>query len=320
MPTLKGSHFPPPSSWEEFEVLCADLFRHVWKDPGTQMNGRTGQPQHGVDVFGRPDGGPHYAGVQARKKRYAPTALTVAELREEVEKAKKFKPALESFVVATTAPNDAKIQEEARRLTEANKAEGLFSVEVWGWDELELRMAEYPELLQQHYSQFAVAQTDADDWAIELVRVMKQQAKSAEERDRPTFQRTDGALSSLAQQFQPSWKIRQASGDYVPNLEWRFCRPRFQMDWRAADGSRLKDTSITDVFDLTKSELVEHPCVGVDEIGLEVRFPWRGKMRHELHRWPLSSRELPKGVLWDVGREILPPIRFDEDFRSEDAG
>lgn len=319
MPTLKSSRFPPPRSWEEFEILCADLFRHVWKDPGTQRNGRTGQPQHGVDVVGRPDGGPHYAGVQARNKVYPPTAVTVAELHAEVEKAKNFVPALRSFVLATTAPNDATIQEEARRLTEANETEGLFSVEVWGWDELETRMTEYPEVLQQHYPQFAVGETGADRPAAELVRVMKEQAKWAEEKDRPTFERTNGALSRLAPNFEPSWRIRQASGDYVPNLEWRFCGPRFHMDWRAADGSRLKDTTIAEVFDLTRQEFGEHPYVGIDEIGLEVRFPWRGKMRHELHRWPLSSRELPKGVLWDVEREILPVVRFDDDFRSEDA-
>src|SRR5690348_7653059 len=100
MPTLKSSKFPPPMSWEEFELLCADLLREVWNDPGTQRNGRTGQPQHGVDVFGRPHGAPHYAGAQVRNK----PAVTVAELREEVEKAKKFVPALTTFILATTAP------------------------------------------------------------------------------------------------------------------------------------------------------------------------------------------------------------------------
>ncbi|MBI5949694.1 MAG: hypothetical protein HY875_16270 [Chloroflexi bacterium] len=320
MPTLKDSRFPPPQSWEDFEGLCADLFRYVWNDPGTQRNGRTGQPQHGVDVFGRPDGRPHYAGVQARNKIHPPTTVAVAELRDEVRKAKQFVPALKTFILATTAPNDAVIQEEARRLTEANEAEGLFSVEVWGWDELERRMTEHPEVLQQHYPQFAVGHSVEVDSVAELVRLMQERSKWTDEKDRPTFERTDGAVSSLAPQFQPSWRIRQASGDHVSNLEWRFCGPRFDMEWRAADGSRLKDTSISDVFDLTKNEPVDHPYVAVDEIGLEIRFPWRGKMRYELHRWPLSSRELPKGVLWDVGREVLPVRRFDEDFRSEDAG
>ena len=171
MPTIKGSRFPPPRSWEEFEILCADLFRQVWKDTGTQRNGRTGQPQHGVDVFGRPDGEPYYAGVQARNKVYPPTAVTVAELRAEVEKAKSFVPELRSFVLATTAPNDATVQEEARRLTGANETEGLFSVEVWSWDQLELRMTEYPEVLRQHYPQFALGRYGAAESTAELVRV-----------------------------------------------------------------------------------------------------------------------------------------------------
>jgi hypothetical protein len=269
-----------------------------------------------VDVFGRSDGSPHYTGVQARNKVYPPTAVTATELCEEVDKAKKFVPTLRSFVLATTAPNDATIQQEARRLTEANEADGLFSVEVWGWDEIESRLAEFPDVIRQHYPQFTVTQPTHDDPAAELVRVLKEQVKWAEESDRPTFERTDGALSRLAAHFRPTWKIHQASGDYVPNLEWRFCGPRFRMDWRTAGGSRLKDTTITEVFDLTNTDLAEHPHVGADEIGLEVRFPWRGKMRHEIHRWPLTSTELPKGVLWDVGREILPVARFDLELGS----
>lgn len=156
MATLKSSRFPPPRSWEEFELLCADLFRNIWNDPGTQKNGRSGQPQHGVDIFGRPDRGTSYAGVQARNKVQAPKAVTPAELRSEVQKARKFVPALENFILATTAPNDARLQEEARRLTEANAAEGLFSVEVWGWDEIESRLAECPDVIARHYPEFAL--------------------------------------------------------------------------------------------------------------------------------------------------------------------
>lgn len=313
MPLRKTSQLPAPKSWEEFEMLCCDLFRCVWQDPGTQRNGRTGQPQHGVDVFGRPNQGIGYAGVQARNKIQLPTGLNTAELFEEVDKAKSFAPPLTKFILATTAPNDAKIQQEARLLTAEQITRGSFPVEVWGWAEMESRIAEYPELLQQYYPQFAEA---SESEAQELVRVLREQAQWSEEKDRPTFERTNVAMSTMAANFQPSWNIRQASGDYVPNLEWRFCGPRFQMDWRAADGSALKRTTITEAFDLTAARLIEHRYVGTDEIGLEIRFPWRGKIRHEIHRWPLNFSVLAEGQVCDVGREMLLVLRFDENLES----
>ena len=48
---------PPPAIWQDFEKLCHVLWREIWNDPATQKNGRSGQPQHGVDVFGQPNTG-----------------------------------------------------------------------------------------------------------------------------------------------------------------------------------------------------------------------------------------------------------------------
>jgi hypothetical protein len=40
------------STRQAFERHARLLFLHVLKDPLTQNNGRSGQPQHGVDIFG----------------------------------------------------------------------------------------------------------------------------------------------------------------------------------------------------------------------------------------------------------------------------
>ncbi len=48
---------PPPSNWQDFETLCWRLWKAIWNDRNTQKNGRQGQPQAGVDVFGQPDRG-----------------------------------------------------------------------------------------------------------------------------------------------------------------------------------------------------------------------------------------------------------------------
>ncbi len=59
---------PPPKSWEQFEDLCLDLYRLVWRDPRAQKNGRRGQEQRGVVVFGQVDGTGSFHGVQYKGK------------------------------------------------------------------------------------------------------------------------------------------------------------------------------------------------------------------------------------------------------------
>jgi hypothetical protein len=39
-----------------FESLCLDLWKDIWQDSGAQNNGRRGQKQDGVDIFGRENG------------------------------------------------------------------------------------------------------------------------------------------------------------------------------------------------------------------------------------------------------------------------
>ena len=150
MPLPVNRQYAPPQSWEEFENLCADLYERIWKDPGTEKHGRQGQPQGGVDVYGRPDG-KNYTGVQCKKKSiWPPTKLTKKDVDEEVRKAKTWKPGLKHYNIATTAPNDDTVQAHARKLTEKHKEKGLFSVTVVSWDEITRRLASYPELLSKY--------------------------------------------------------------------------------------------------------------------------------------------------------------------------
>ncbi len=44
----------PPMSWAKFEDLCRSLFANIWEDQLAQKNGRAGQSQYGVDVYGSP--------------------------------------------------------------------------------------------------------------------------------------------------------------------------------------------------------------------------------------------------------------------------
>jgi hypothetical protein len=129
------------------------LWKSIWDDPETLRNGRSGQPQHGVDIYGRPKKGQTWAGVQCKgKENFTSQKLTETELIAEVDKAKKFKPSLSEFVIATTAPRDERIQETARILTDLHRSAGLFTVSVFGWNDIEERMLEHkPKIAKDWY-------------------------------------------------------------------------------------------------------------------------------------------------------------------------
>src|ERR1700693_6328627 len=92
----------PPKYWEEFEDLCLDLFRRVWRHPTAQKNGRRGQLQHGTDIWGQPsDAGGKTHGIQCKGKGSCYGAsVSENELRDELEKAKTFSTPLAHWVLA----------------------------------------------------------------------------------------------------------------------------------------------------------------------------------------------------------------------------
>jgi uncharacterized protein YjbI with pentapeptide repeats len=145
---------PPPKYWQQFEDLCLSLFRRVWHHPTAQKNGRAGQTQHGTDIWGEEDG--LVVGIQCKGKDVnLGAALTEAELREEVEKAKKFVPPLARWYLATTAAKDAAIEEAARRITVEHRGAGLFSVQVLGWEDLQSLLFRHAEVIEEHYPNLA---------------------------------------------------------------------------------------------------------------------------------------------------------------------
>ena len=150
MPTFHGLQIPPPENWEDFESLCCDLWREIWKDPNTKKHGRQGQKQHGVDVYGRPNQKQQWAGVQCKEKdNYQNKKLTQSEVEEEVENAKGFQPPLSEFIIATTGPKDAKIDQLTREITEDHLARGLFPVTVWAWKDIRDRLPDFETVMRK---------------------------------------------------------------------------------------------------------------------------------------------------------------------------
>ena len=127
-----------PENWQDFETLCKKLWGEIWGCPSTiKKHGRTGQNQHGVDIYAIPINEQQYFGIQCKgKDDYSKSQLTSAEIDEEIEKARTFSPPLKSFFFATTANKDAKIEEYVRRKNIESITNGGFSIDIFSWEDI----------------------------------------------------------------------------------------------------------------------------------------------------------------------------------------
>jgi len=153
MPTLANMEIPPPKCWDEFQDITLSALKLRWKSVNLQQNGRLGQEQAGVDIFG-PDDLDRRVGVQCKKTTGELEPKTVLE---EVAKAERFQPPLEAFFIATTGRRDAKIQAAVRLLTEKRHTAGSFPVGVLFWDDLVQDLVTNPAEFKKHYPQIPLA-------------------------------------------------------------------------------------------------------------------------------------------------------------------
>ncbi|MDR3490331.1 MAG: hypothetical protein P4M05_36350 [Bradyrhizobium sp.] len=160
MTDVLSRNLPAPKNWQDFERLTFDLFRRIWNSDDIELNGRSGQSQSGVDVYGTDNSnglsGQRFIGIQCkgRDSDYGKN-VTEKELRDEVKKALSFQPPLDVFILATTSANDASILGTARAITEEHRAIGKFNVQVKGWDTLRQLITDYPQLLIKYFSDYA---------------------------------------------------------------------------------------------------------------------------------------------------------------------
>ena len=150
--SVTGFLLPPPLNWQEFEILCRDLFAEIWNDPTTQLNGRSGQQQAGVDIFGKPKDGAGWAGIVCKASR----SLNTVDISYSVQAALEFTPQLSYFIVATTAARDVKTQERVRKIADSVP----FQVSVYFWDDFILELSRRPNILQAHYGALALGNQD----------------------------------------------------------------------------------------------------------------------------------------------------------------
>lgn len=126
-----------PNNWQDFETLCKKLWGEIWNCPEIKKNGRSGQTQHGVDVYGIPFGEDKYYGIQCKgKDEYTNKQFCEDEIEKEINKAKSFQPPLKKLYFATTAVKDSGIEEFVRKQNIENIANGLFEVHLFSWEDI----------------------------------------------------------------------------------------------------------------------------------------------------------------------------------------
>ncbi|MBR4325813.1 MAG: hypothetical protein IKP73_09850 [Bacteroidales bacterium] len=135
---LASVQIKKPSNWQDFEKLCKKLWGEIWNCPDTiKRNGRSGQLQNGVDIYGIPKGETCYYGIQCKgKDDYTNSILTKKEIDAEIQKAINFQPRLKQFIFATTANKDVTIEEYVRQKDVESRTNGLFEICLFCWEDI----------------------------------------------------------------------------------------------------------------------------------------------------------------------------------------
>jgi len=181
MNSISNFQLSPLSNWEDFEDLCFNIWKRIWNDDTAQKSGRKGQKQNGVDFYGRSNKGNKYVGVQCKcKENMLESKLTIGEIKEEINKAKNFKPELSEYIIATTSFRDVNIQKFCRKVTLEHKEKDIFSVTVCFWEDIKEKITE--EEIRRYYSSFIIPEKLMKSPGEKLIREEKKLKNIFEEK------------------------------------------------------------------------------------------------------------------------------------------
>ncbi|GEM_PF-6309285 len=144
MPSPATAVFPRPKSWEEFQIICVDVMRRAWNDPGANEYGRQGQRQEGIDILGQlrmSDGTRTLVGAQCKNRE----KLDMTELARDQKLAKAFTPNLHEYWILTSSARDARVQKAVEGL------QAVLPTRIWFWEDICQELAKDPELLAKHF-------------------------------------------------------------------------------------------------------------------------------------------------------------------------
>jgi hypothetical protein len=148
MPAPNTAKWPRPKSEDEWEDMALDALRIRWRDQNAARNGRRGQRQDGVDIFGSKACGT--VGAQAKNM----DSLALADALTEISKAESFSPKLQEYYFVLGGPRDATLQQVVRELTKSRATQGLFPVYALFFEDVALELAGNEEMVMKYWGHF----------------------------------------------------------------------------------------------------------------------------------------------------------------------
>lgn len=146
----------PPAYWQDFEQLTLDIAKIQWKDDYAERHGREGQAQGGIDIKGYNRSANETTGIQCKKRspksrpshEHPDNTLTTKEIDDELVRVKASKHKLDRFIIATTGPRDAELQ---NHVAELNRTEKNIKLAIKFWDDYVEFLNSHPELMYRYY-------------------------------------------------------------------------------------------------------------------------------------------------------------------------
>ena len=159
MPIPSSMHLPKPKSWDEFEDMVCDAMKIRWGHSDVTRNGRPGQKQDGVDIYGDNELG-LFSGVQCKNTK---DGIVKDIIKKEVGNAERFKPKIKALYIATTADTDAEIQKYVRLLSRNRSKLGKYPVLVLFWNDLHQEIVKDKVILKKYYPQISILVNGLED-------------------------------------------------------------------------------------------------------------------------------------------------------------
>lgn len=148
---------------EIFEDSICDLFNHIESSNSFKRFGKNGHNQKGIDIFSTEKD----CAIQCKKKDLTRKDLLIKkELLDDIEKDvkkvinDKLRIKFYRLIFVSTYKDHPEIDEFCEILKEELKTE--FEIIYWGWDTLENKFLDYPELLKKYWYNFII-KTDSKE-------------------------------------------------------------------------------------------------------------------------------------------------------------
>lgn len=127
-----------------FEELIRDIFAKHWNDPNVQINGRSGQKQDGIDVYGQPNRSNLWFGIQCKLREDG--GLSQSDIEHEIQMSRSFRHQLDTFIIVTTLPRDNVLQKTVERLNEIETSQNNLKIQIRFWEDICSLLDDHPDI------------------------------------------------------------------------------------------------------------------------------------------------------------------------------